>query len=159
MPIGIGLVYHDPYLGFCLGVIVVTLAAISREDMKSHEISLHHMAVLVFMRLVLSFRFSMVVGIQGALVTGGLLGLIYVFTKGIGEGDIYLGAVLGSFFSFWEAILHFLCPSWILGGIAGVYLLAIKKRSRYDEVAFAPFLCVGFLVGLFYVIGGNGWIG
>ncbi len=159
LTIGLGLLFKDPLLGVCLSVIVVTLVAISRDDLKSHEISLHHLAVLLVLRLLLMGQFPLGDGVQGGLIVGSILGLLYLVTKGIGDGDIYLGAILGSFFSPWDSILHFLCPSWIFGGLVGAYLLLIKKQSKHDEIAFAPFLCIGFLIGLCNALGGLGWNG
>ncbi len=83
----------------------------------------------------------------GALI-GGLFFLLLVVLsrgRGIGFGDVKLafasGAVLG-----WPDIGLAVVLSFILGGIVGVILLALRSRGMKDKVPYAPFFVIGVLL-------------
>ncbi|MDQ3305935.1 MAG: A24 family peptidase, partial [Actinomycetota bacterium] len=79
----------------------------------------------------------------GALAAGGgLLVVNLISPRGMGMGDVKLAVVLGLFLG-WISLAHVLLGlflGFLLGGVGGVVLIALKLRSRSDHVPFAPFL-------------------
>lgn len=86
----------------------------------------------------------------GFLVSGGLLFLIALLSRGgMGHGDIKFAAVMGIFLG-WQLVLLALLIAFILGGLGGIALLALKKKGRKDMIPFGPFLVLGSLVSVLF---------
>jgi len=85
-----------------------------------------------------------------ALVGGGILLAIALASRGgMGMGDVKFAAVLG----LWLGVQHIVLTlflSFIIGGIGGVILLALKLKSRKDAVPFGPYLAVGAFIAMLY---------
>lgn len=93
-------------------------------------------------------------GVESALA-GGVLGLaimalpFVIYRKGMGMGDIKLGALVGLMTGFPLVIIAVLL-SWISGGLVAATLLALKIKSRKDRIPFAPYLATSALVTLLW---------
>lgn len=85
--------------------------------------------------------------IIGGLIGLGLIGLIVVLTRGMGEGDIEIAAVAGLFLGV-KATIFMLFIAVILGGIVGALLL-IKNKKGKQEMAFGPYLAMGTILAIF----------
>ncbi len=103
-------------------------------------------------------------GLILALVQWGMAGFpwtslgvaagVFVFTYflagfGFGGGDIKLGTLIGLYLG-WPYGLLALFLSFLVGGGAGVVLLALKLKSRKDAIPFGPFLALGAWLALFW---------
>lgn len=77
----------------------------------------------------------------GLAVSGGALGVLYVVTRtrGIGLGDVKLGAVIGAGFGGTGA-LYALQAAFIAGGVIAAYRLLSGTGRRGDKLKFAPYL-------------------
>ncbi len=82
-------------------------------------------------------------GVVFAVVTIGLAYLMS-FGKGMGFGDIILAFGLALVFG-WPDILALMLFSFVIGTIASLTLIYLKKRTMKDIVPFAPFLGLGFM--------------
>ena len=80
----------------------------------------------------------------GGAVATGALALIFAATlgRGIGLGDVKLGAVIGCALGTTNALIA-LEIAFACGGAYAAYLLLSARGRRGDAVAFAPFLAVG----------------
>ncbi|MEG6584047.1 prepilin peptidase [Dendrosporobacter sp. 1207_IL3150] len=88
----------------------------------------------------------------GALLGGGLLLLIAVASRGgMGGGDIKFAAALGLWLG-WKFTLMTLLISFILGGVFGVIILALKLKGRKDYIPFGPFIAAGAFISYLYGI-------
>ncbi len=74
------------------------------------------------------------------LVTGG---------RGMGLGDVKLAIPLGMLLGPYLTVV-WLFSSFIIGGIAGVFLLFFSSVTWRSRVAFGPFLVVAFFITLFW---------
>ncbi|MFH1826176.1 MAG: prepilin peptidase [bacterium] len=73
-----------------------------------------------------------------------------VFKKdAMGEGDLYLAAMLGAFLG-WQGALLAMFLAYLLAGVLAIISLALGKVKMGQEVAFGPALVVGGLVTLFF---------
>lgn len=82
----------------------------------------------------------------GACAVGGVLFALHLVTRGrgLGLGDVKLGAAIGACLGPWPGIAA-LGAAFIAGGVYAVIVLASKHRSRHDAIAFGPFLALGTL--------------
>jgi len=87
--------------------------------------------------------------LYGFLTGGGTIFLIVLLTGGMGGGDIQLMAVIGLFLGF-KNILLTLMLSFIIGALAGITLVLLKKKSRRDYIPFGPFIACAALITIFY---------
>lgn len=66
---------------------------------------------------------------------------------GMGGGDVTMAAAVGAFLGASTIVAFFL--AFLIGTVAGLYLLFVLKRSRKTRVPFGPFLSIGSYVALF----------
>lgn len=88
-----------------------------------------------------------------AMVLGFLVGGVIIFVVALigpmGGGDIKLFAALG----IWLGPLYTgfaIVISFILGGVIGILLIALKLRGRKDHIAFGPFIGISALMMILF---------
>ena len=107
--------------------------------------------------MVLALAFSFFWPGLGVLSSlgGGAIGLaamalpFIIYRRGMGMGDIKLGALVGLMTGFPLVIVAVLL-SWITGGLVGAILLAFRIKQRKDPIPFAPFLATTAMVTLLW---------
>jgi len=88
-------------------------------------------------------------------LAGGALGLVamalpfIIYRRGMGMGDIKLGALVGLMTGF-PLVLIAVLLSWITGGLVAAILLALKIKKRKDPIPFATFLAASAMVTLLW---------
>lgn len=91
----------------------------------------------------------------GSLVTGLLIGgfflslIIVTKGKGMGGGDVKLGAFIGIMLGFPQAIFA-LVLSFITGALFSIALIMTRKKHFGQTIPFGPFLVLGSLMMLFW---------
>ncbi len=70
--------------------------------------------------------------------------------KGIGEGDIWLGAALALMYPNIGQWLVLVALSYFLGAAVGLSLMALGKKGRKDRLPLGVFLAIGGLISLFF---------
>lgn len=103
-----------------------------------------------FLPLLTGTAFSSLLGafISGALISSVVFLSPLIFGReGMGFGDIKLSIFIGFYLGYYVIISLFI--SFLLGGFAGIILLSLKKKGRFDEVPFGPFLSVAAFLSLF----------
>jgi leader peptidase (prepilin peptidase)/N-methyltransferase len=135
------------YLWF--GAILIASAFIDAEHMIiPNRITLPSLAVGIV--LLLSADYTQWANMLLGLVIGGGILLVVALIKhaGMGGGDVKLGAVMGVFLGPQVAIALFV--GFLAGSIAGVTLIALKKKTRKDPLPFGPYLVLGAFYGFFF---------
>src|SRR5919201_1082467 len=90
-----------------------------------------------------------------SVVLGGATGLLLFMLVAIlrphqiGGGDVKLAALIGLLFGFPYG-LWALMVGVISAGITAMVLLLTKRSNRQTQIPYAPFLCLGAMVALFY---------
>lgn len=76
-----------------------------------------------------------------AVLIGGFFMLQFIISKGkwIGGGDIRLGLVMGAMLG-WPIGLVALGLAYLIGALAGLLLIALKKKSLQSQLPFGTFL-------------------
>ena len=91
----------------------------------------------------------------GILAGGGfLLATAWIYEKvtgvdGMGGGDIKLLAMIGAFLG-WPSIPVTLFIASLLGSAVGISCMVVTGAGRRLALPFAPFLCSGAVIFLFY---------
>lgn len=87
--------------------------------------------------------------IYGGIIGGGTLTLIILITKGgMGWGDVEICSVCGLFLGF-KLTLVMLSLSFVIGSIISLALIALKKKTRKDYIAFGPFIALASILTIF----------
>ncbi len=91
------------------------------------------------------------------LITFGALSVaffwfIYAATsgRGLGEGDIWLGLLIGILLPQMGLLILALMLAYFIGAIVGVSLVLLKKKKMKSAIAFGPFLVLGATISLIY---------
>lgn len=86
----------------------------------------------------------------GLLIGGFFLSLIIITKgKGMGGGDVKLGAFMGIMLGFPDAVLA-LILSFLTGAIFSIGLIIAGKKHFGQTIPFGPFLVLGSLIALFW---------
>lgn len=86
-----------------------------------------------------------------ALAIGGFfLGLIILTKgKGMGGGDVKLGAFLGLGLGFPNSLVA-LMAAFISGSVIALILVALGKKNFGEQIPFGPFLVFGGITAIFF---------
>jgi prepilin signal peptidase PulO-like enzyme (type II secretory pathway) len=109
------------------------------------------MGVVIFV-LNLFLGFSWIVLLLFAAVGAAFFLIQYVLTakRGVGEGDIWLGGLLGLAFPSAGPLLLIMLVAYIIGAAIGLGLIAVRKKDWQSRIALAPFLVIGALTALIW---------
>ncbi len=141
-----------------LGTTLVVLSVIDFEHRRLPNKILGPSAVLALGLFVLSAALSddwgrLLFGFMGSVVYGLPLFLIALAVpKGMGGGDIKLGAYLGLHLG-WLGLAHVAVGAilgFFTGAVAGVALIAAGKKGRKDPIPFGPFMALGALIAVLF---------
>ncbi|MBV9293488.1 MAG: prepilin peptidase [Frankiales bacterium] len=71
--------------------------------------------------------------------------------RGMGFGDVKLSGVLGLYLAWqgWDQLGVGAFAAFVVGGLAGVVLMAFAGAGRKTKVPFGPFMIIGALIGIF----------
>jgi leader peptidase (prepilin peptidase)/N-methyltransferase len=133
--------------------VIFTLVVLTTFDLKWKLVPLELLAVsgalIVIMQLLLGT--SWIELVLGVLVGGGFLGTIVLLSRGrmMGEGDPFVGALMGLILGF-PLTMFGLLASFLIGGTVAAALLLQGAVGRKTQVPFVPFLTAGTLVILWW---------
>lgn len=86
--------------------------------------------------------------IYGGLFGGGVISIIILFTGGMGWGDAEMCFVCGIFLGFKVTIIM-LFLSFIIGSVYGLSMIALRKKTRKDYIAFGPSIALAAVTCVF----------
>lgn len=84
--------------------------------------------------------------VLGGLVLGAFYLLLFLVNPaGVGLGDAKLALALGSAMGWlgWTHLLTGTFLTYLLGGLYGVLLIALRRAHRKTEIPFGPFMIIG----------------
>lgn len=104
-----------------------------------------------FLRHALTISEPLYLGVLSAMLIGGFFLSLIIITKGkgMGGGDVKLGALMGLALGFPQAFLS-LMLSFLTGAVFSIILVIFGKKGFKSSIAFGPFLVVGSLIALFW---------
>lgn len=146
-------------LSFCLNIVYLFLAtwvllSVLVFDWRFYLIS----TILVWPAIVLFVILNILMGASvlnlflGMVLAAAFFLLQFVLTrgKGLGEGDIWLGVLLGSIFSQTSSLLFSIFSAYILGSLFGLFLIILNRKSWGSKLPLGVFLALGALITLIF---------
>lgn len=81
----------------------------------------------------------------GIAMAGFYLVLTLISPAGMGLGDVKLAASLGSLLAWfgWNVLLAGAFAGFLLASVYGITLLALRRATRKQQIAFGPFMIAG----------------
>jgi leader peptidase (prepilin peptidase)/N-methyltransferase len=78
--------------------------------------------------------------------------LCFAYPAGMGFGDVKLAGVLGTYVGWlgWGEWAVALFLGFLLGGLFGIALVAVKRGGRKTAVPFGPFMLLGTLIAILW---------
>jgi prepilin signal peptidase PulO-like enzyme (type II secretory pathway) len=135
-------------------LLVVTLIIVFVYDLRWRLVPMTIVWPMAVLMLVLNWSLGVAVP---TLLLFGLLGTAffwaqYVLTKkrGIGEGDIWLGLLLGLAFPDLGDLVLILLITYISGSVVGLFLISRQKKGWQSAIALGPFLALGAIITLIW---------
>ncbi|MCU0680158.1 MAG: prepilin peptidase [Planctomycetes bacterium] len=109
------------------------------------------MTPVFFLYNIFILHFSLANLAIGILVGTSVFALQYFITKGrgIGEGDIWLGLLLGTFFG-WAQFLVVFFLTYVGGSIISLFLLLLRKKKLKSKLPLGIFLAPAAIITLFW---------
>jgi prepilin signal peptidase PulO-like enzyme (type II secretory pathway) len=106
----------------------------------------------VFLALNIILGFPILTLILSGLGAAIFFLLQYLITKkrGLGEGDIWLGLMLGLALPGFQQLFLILILAYCLGSIVGIFLMLVKNKDGKTKVALGPFLAFGAIITLIW---------
>lgn len=104
-----------------------------------------------FLRHAIYTAIPFLSGVLMGIVIGGFFWMLIILTrgKGMGGGDVKLGAFMGLMLGFPQALIA-LMLSFFTGAIFSIILLIFGKKHFGQTIPFGPFLVLGSLIVLFW---------
>ena len=104
-----------------------------------------------FLRHAMLIAQPFLTGILMAITIGGFFWALIIITKGkgMGGGDVKLGALMGLMLGFPQALIA-LMVSFLSGAIFSIVLIIFGKKHFGQVIPFGPFLVLGSLTALFW---------
>ena len=87
----------------------------------------------------------------GGLALGSFFAVQYVVSRGawVGGGDIRMGLLIGVLLGLQLGLVALLL-SYVLGSLAGLFLIATKRRSLHSHVPFGTFIVLGIFATMLW---------
>jgi leader peptidase (prepilin peptidase)/N-methyltransferase len=142
-----------PWNSLLFGFIGCFLILIAVIDLRYRVI----LNVLLLPAAVATLLFSIApggLGLSSVLLGGGFGLVVFAFAAlvrpgELGAGDVKLAALIGLIFGFPNVIMPLLVGV-LAGGLVAVLLILKHYANRSTQVPYAPFLCLGALIALFF---------
>jgi leader peptidase (prepilin peptidase)/N-methyltransferase len=93
--------------------------------------------------------------LRAAIAMAGLYAFYFLLRVirpgGMGGGDVKLAGLVGLYLGWisWSAVLVGAFAAFLIGGVVGVALLAMRKAGRKSAIPFGPFMLLGAWTGVF----------
>jgi leader peptidase (prepilin peptidase)/N-methyltransferase len=139
-----------------LGVLGVALAAI---DVAVHRLP-DRLTLPAIPLLIALLGAAAVIGHEGGALLRALLGglalagsfllLALVRPGELGGGDVKLAALAGLALGWlgWPTLIAGAALGFVLAGVAGLALLALRRATLRSQISFGPYLLAGTLIGI-----------
>jgi leader peptidase (prepilin peptidase)/N-methyltransferase len=139
-----------------LAAIAIALAAIDLDVLRLPDkivLPSYAVAVALFAPAVIAGH-SWGPAARGLLAAALLYGLYWILTvlpKGMGGGDRRLAPLLGFYLGWlsWSSVAVGLFAGFLLGGLAGGLLMALRRADRKTKMPFGPYMLAGAFLAVF----------
>jgi len=135
-------------------LIIITVSIIIAVTDLKYQIIPDWAITTLFLIGILGSSNSLFYYFAGSLVGVFFLWIIHHLSNGtaMGYGDVKLIAAEGIVLSL-PFLLISLYSAFLFGGIFALFLLLMRKKKMSSQMAFGPFLIIGFLISMFMSYG------
>jgi prepilin signal peptidase PulO-like enzyme (type II secretory pathway) len=145
---------HKIILLFKLLFLVSIMLFIFVYDLRWQLVSM----IVVIPSCIIMFVFNILLGfswlsmIISALISGGFFLLQFILTKkkGIGEGDIWLGLLIGVVFPDLQKLFLAIFLAYLIGSVTGLILMILKRKDWGSRLPLGVFLMLSCSVTVFF---------
>jgi leader peptidase (prepilin peptidase)/N-methyltransferase len=76
--------------------------------------------------------------------------LAFIYPAGMGFGDVKLAGVLGMYLGWlgWAEVVTGAFLGFLLGGVVGALLMAVRRAGRKSQIPFGPYMLLGALIAI-----------
>ena len=137
--------------------LIIILGVICVFDIKRKKIPVYMLIILAAAGIISNFtigEFDIEKRII-AMLPGMILLIVSMITKQqIGYGDSLIILIMGLYIDI-DDILSIVLSSFLLSSIAAIILMTIFKKKKNFEMAFSPFLLIGYglVKGVYFICG------
>ena len=108
---------------------------------------------IIIFGAIAGFLFNIFLGgawynfLLGSMIGAVFFGLQYLLSRGkwIGEGDIYLGGLIGAVLGF-PGVFYATTISYVFGALVAIFLLARKQAKLESKLPLGTFLALGTFI-------------
>jgi len=135
--------------------------ALSIIDFRTHRLPNRIVVPSCIVGVILLGSASLLTG-DGARFVQALFGMLAMFgvyflmalprRQGIGMGDVKLAALLGLHLGWlgWGSVAVGFVSAFLIGGIIGLVLVALRRADRSSRIPFGPWMIAGAAIGAFW---------
>ena len=137
--------------------LIIILGVICVFDIKRKKIPVYMLIILAATGIISNFtvgEFDIEKRII-AMLPGMILLIVSMITKQqIGYGDGMIILIMGLYIDI-DDILSIVLSSFLLSSIAAIILMTVFKKKKNFEMAFSPFLLIGYglVEGVYFICG------
>jgi leader peptidase (prepilin peptidase)/N-methyltransferase len=139
-----------------LAAIAVALAAIDLDVMRLPDkivLPSYGVALALLTPAVIAEHSwaAAVRGLVAAALLYGLYWILAVLPRGMGGGDFKLAPLLGLYLGWlgWSSVAVGAFAGFLLGGVVGALLMALRLADRKSRIPFGPWMLAGALLAVF----------
>jgi leader peptidase (prepilin peptidase)/N-methyltransferase len=139
-----------------LAATAIALAAIDLDVMRLPDaIVLPSYLVAATLLVPVAVRHDDWAALLRGLVAAAALWLFYtglaLIPRGMGGGDVKLAPLLGFYLGWlgWSEVAVGAFAAFLLGGVAGVALMAFRLAGRKSRIPFGPYMLAGAFIAVF----------
>ena len=136
---------YETIIFFIFSSLLIVIALIDYQTKFVYSSTIYFGVVVAILYIVgkgIYFKSIPWDNLMGGAIGYGVIWLIVVITKGMGDGDIDISLLCGLFLGV-KGIGVTLFLAVVLGGIFGAITLVLKLNDSKAEIAFGPYLAIG----------------
>jgi leader peptidase (prepilin peptidase)/N-methyltransferase len=90
-------------------------------------------------------------GLTGAILLFAFYFVLAVLPRGMGGGDVKLAGLLGLYLGWlgWSSMVIGAFAGFLIGGLAGVVLMLLRRAGRRSRIPFGPAMLAGAFLAVF----------
>ena len=146
-------------LSVALGSLAAVLVALSEIDVKVRRLprEISYPAAVVGVSLLVADALTRdradraVMVLAGAAVFTIAMFVLFVIGRGsLGDGDVRIAPLLGSFLGYWSPrlVLSALLAASLVATVVALGFMVVKRTGRGTTLPFGPFLALGTVIAL-----------
>jgi leader peptidase (prepilin peptidase)/N-methyltransferase len=137
-----------------LAAVAISLAMIDLDVMRlPNKIVIPSYGVAAALLVPVSLTSGDPADLLRGLVAAGLMYLLYrvLAIWGMGGGDVKLAPLLGFYLGWlgWSAVMVGAFAGFLLGGLVGGVLMALRLADRKSRIPFGPYMLAGAFLAVF----------